>query len=545
MLAKLQASGQCTVTPQVRYYAKTQQTNIGLLTSVDTAQNAADGNPTSFSRLNRLLGVDGLIDVVQFLKFDNPVTPGALITKGTPVTVKLTLPAGILSLLGGVEIQPFKNLHNTILFGWQADAVGAPISGNTLLNLLTGVGDQEITVTPTDDFAGVWVRLKGVAVGQSVNVYDAYFMQPATANAACNTPVDVLSGVKPTTTLANIGSVLGIVKNPGYAIDANPNTYAEIDAVANVLNSVYHTTVFGSPSHRGDIVKMIIQNSGAGLLNLDLGSGFTVQLYNGANAVGSPIIYSSTSLDLKLFPLASDKYELDISPQTDDLYDRVEVRVGGVVTLGLTQGLRIYDVTRIIAKPVINNSPTASSTTVCQGGTTTLAVTNPQDCTTYKWYDADSNTFLFTGASYALPNTLTPGTHNYYVVATRDGCTETSASTTSSVVVNPLPGVTPGTAAICAGFASTTLNYTNATNSPVTYSIVWNSTATNFANVTDAALPPTADGAITITVPTNAAPGTYTGSLTVKNTNQCTSNNIPISVTVNPLPASPTINLSN
>lgn len=546
LLANLQAWGQC-VTPQTRYYANIQQINAGLLTSVDTPQNAVDGKPASFSRLNRLVGVGSLITVTQFLKFTNPTTAGALIPGGTAVTVKLSIPSGLLSLLGGVELQPFKNLHDggALGGGWQADAVGSPISGATLLTLLNGVGDQEVTITPSADFEGIWVKLSGVAVGQSINVYDAYFMQPAIVNTTCNTPIDVLSGVKPLTGLANIGSVLGAVFNPGYAIDTDPNSYAEIDAVANVVNTVYHTTVFGTPSHRGDTVKMIIQNSGAGLLDLGLASGFSVQLYNGTTPVGSPIIYSTTDLSLKLFPLPSNKYELDISPPSDDIYDRVEVRVGGVTTLGLTQGLKIYNVTRVLAKPLVNSNLTPTTTYICQGNTTTLAVSNPQDCTTYKWYDGSSNALLYTGASYALPTNLSVGTHTYYVVASRDGCTETATSVTATVIVNPLPAITPGTAAICRGFTSTTLNYTGGINSPVTYSIVWNSSATNFVNVTDANLPSSTSGTIGIAVPAGAAAGTYTGNITVKNTNQCTSNNIPISVTVNPLPTSPIINISN
>lgn len=370
-------------------------------------------------------------------------------------------------------------------------------------------------------------------------------MQNSTSNFGCNSPIDALSGVKPLTTLANIGSVLGTVQNAGYAIDSDTNSYAEIDAVANVLNTVYHTTVFGTPSHRGDTVKMIIQNSGAGLLDLGLASGFSVQLYNGTTPVGSPIIYSATSLSLKLFAQASNKYELDISPPSDDIYDRIEVRVGGVTTLGLTRGLRIYDVKRVLAKPIINNSATPAATAICQGNTTMLTVSNPQDCTTYNWYDADSNTFLATGTSYAVPTTLSVGTHNYDVVASRTGCTETVTSVTATVVVNPLPGITLGTAAICAGFTSTTLSYTNGVNQPNTYSIAWDASATNFVNVTDAVLPSPTAGAIPIAVPNGTAIGTYTGKLTVKNSNQCTSNNIPISITVNPLPVSPVLNLSN
>ncbi len=545
LFAKTQVWAQCVI-PQVRHYAATQQVNEGLLTSVTLQSNAADGNPATFSKLNRLVGGFGLGDVVQFLKFDNPVTPGALISGGTPVTVKLTLPSGLLSIIGGVEIQPFKNLHDVPITGWQADAVGSATGAAALLSLLNGVGDQEITVTPSADFQGVWVKLSGVAVGQSLGLYDAYIMKTASASFGCNTPVDVLSGSKPTGALLGIGVAVGTVLDPTYAIDANLNSYAEMKPIVSVNSMTYHTTVFGSPSQKGDTIKMTLQNSGAGLLDLALAESFSIQLYNGASPVGMPITYTQAQLNLLLLPLGSNRYQLPISPSSSAVYDRVEVRVTALVGANLLiDGLRIYDVTRILAKPVVNSNATATTTTICYGTATTLAVSNTQDCTTYKWYNASNNNLLYTGASYALSTTLGVGTHTYYVVASRDGCTETVTSETSTVVVNPLPAITPGTGSGCVGATSATLNYTGGTNGPTTYSIVWDPSATNFVNVTDAALPSATAGAIAIAVPAGATAGTYTGNLTVKNANPCTSNNIPISVTVNALPAPPVLSITN
>ena len=57
------------------------------------------------------------------------------------------------------------------------------------------------------------------------------------------------------------------------------------------------------------------------------------------------------------------------------------------------------------------------------------------------------------------------------------------------------------------------------TNTPTTYSITWNAAPANiFAAVTNAALPASP---IIINVPAGTAPGTYTGTITVKNANGC------------------------
>ncbi|KUJ61454.1 hypothetical protein AR687_12260, partial [Flavobacteriaceae bacterium CRH] len=113
-----------------------------------------------------------------------------------------------------------------------------------------------------------------------------------------------------------------------------------------------------------------------------------------------------------------------------------------------------------------------------------------------------------------------------------------------------------------------TLAYSGATNAPTTYSIVWSASPTNtFAAVTDATLSAspisiavpagtaagTYTGTLTVkngnncssssgSVPAGTAAGTYTGTLTVKNANTCTSTpGISFSVVVNPLPTSPVI----
>ncbi len=91
-------------------------------------------------------------------------------------------------------------------------------------------------------------------------------------------------------------------------------------------------------------------------------------------------------------------------------------------------------------------------------------------------------------------------------------------------------GITPGTnPSVCAGATSASLPYSSATGSPDQYSITW-SGATGFTNVANQSLP---GGSIPITVPGSATPGTYNGTLTVRNSSTgCVSNSYNISVIV-------------
>jgi len=552
-MLKTAAIAQCVV-PGTRVYASGQETNPDpgiLLVSVDNAANAADSNPATYATLNRLVGVGNAITTTEYLKFTNPDNPANPIPAGTPVTVKLSIPAGLISLLNGVEIQPFTNLRNNLgtLFTWQATAAGAATTNTDLLGLISGAGDAEITITPTANFNGVWIRLQGVAIGQSLKLYDAYIMQPGSAGSTsgCNTAVDAFSGAKASTALGSVATALGTVANPLNAIDNDLNSYAEIDAVANTLSKVYHTTVFSNPSQPGDTIKMIVQNSGSGLLDVGVLDGFTIQLYNGNTPVGTPIGGSSSNLRLTLFPDASEKYELDFVPPAGyGAFDRIEVSVGGLATLGLIQGLKIYDVRRSVPNPVINGT-TSSTQTVCEGNTSTYTVTNAQSCTTYSWYDAAIGGNLLqsdpNNPNYTPPATLTAGDHQFYVQATRNGCTETTTRSPAILKVNPLPTiVTTSHPKVCTGATSTTVSYTT-TNSASTYSIAWDAAAHNqhFTDVTDAALPA---GDITVGVPAAAAAATYNGVLTVKNTNGCISSQQPFSVDVDATPTSPVISLT-
>lgn len=524
------AFGQCTVHERV-YVASESHSSAG--GSVVDFANAVGSNTADYSTLTAgLLG-----RATQYLQFASTVS------SGTAVTIKLSIPPALLSVLSGVSIQPYINtpgLHT---------AVGSAITNTSLISLLGGAGDSEITITPSGAFDGISVKLTGgISLGQTMRIYDAYYLKISNITSGCNVPIDAEAGNRPITSLGSIGSVLGQTFNPQYAIDADTTTYAEIDAVATVLSQVYHATIFNSPSQPGDTVEMIVQNSGAGLLDLNLGSGFSIQFYNGNIAVGSPIAGASNTLKIELLPDGSNKYHLKVSPPDSvGQYDRVEVRIGGIASLGLTQGLKIYDVKRYIANPVIN-STTSSTQTVCAGNTTTFTVSNAQACTTYSWYDAGGNPLQSDplNPNYTPPTSLTAGDHQFYVQATRNGCTETTTRTPATLKVNPLPTiVTTGHPKVCVGGTSTTVAY-NTTNAANTYSIAWDTPAhsAGFTDVLDAPLPADGVGDITVNVPAAAPAATYNGILTVKNANGCISSQQPFSIDVDALPTPPAINLT-
>lgn len=540
--------GQCTVS--TRNYANDQHT-FTILGTVNNPDGAKDTNPSTYSTLTSTVTLGQVITVTQYLSFGSPITAG------TPVTIKLGIPASLISLLGGVTIQAFKGLHNDLstLYTWQATTVGDAITNTSLLGLIGGAGDTEITFTPKSGstnvgYEGVSVTLNGIAINQSMNVYDAYTMQTTPTANACGPAIDVLSGTRAALGLS-IANATGGVDNPTNAIDGDVTTYAQLNVGAQVLSEAYLTAVFNSPSQPGDVVRILMTNpAGNDLLSLGALANFTIQLYNGNTAVGSPITSSSSgllSLSLLTPPVSNEIY-LDVkSLPTDPAFDRVDIQLGGVAAVGTS--LKVYDVKRIPAAPIpAMDGTVTSSKAVCQGNTSTLSVNNPQaNCTTYNWYSsASGGAVLATGTSYTPPAAnLTGASNTYYVQASRTGCNEVSDRIPVIINVNPLPTFSSSsTPRACKGTVVANMPYT-ATNAPTTYSIVWDATAlaAGFVNITDAVLP---TGAITVSVPAGASVGTYNGTLTVKNgTTTCGSAAVPFSVIVDGKPTQPVLTVAN
>ena len=128
--------------------------------------------------------------------------------------------------------------------------------------------------------------------------------------------------------------------------------------------------------------------------------------------------------------------------------------------------------------------------------------------------------------------TETVQTATYTVTPTAASCS--GLPFTVTVNVNPRPTIT--TAAIAEpvpvnlSAQISSLAYTATSNSPATYSITWNTfPANNFVAVTPTTL---VGSPITIAVPTNTAPNTYTGNIMVYNAINCASSANYFTITV-------------
>ena len=214
-------------------------------------------------------------------------------------------------------------------------------------------------------------------------------------------------------------------------------------------------------------------------------------------------------------------------------------------------GNSVFQSSSITINPLPSITTAANTAPVCintGSQITTLAYSAPTNSpTTYSisWNAAPTNSFaaVTNAALTASPLTINvpaataAGTYTGNI-SVKNGNSCSGSSTSFTVTVNPLPSITPSpsTAPVCFNTVTqtTTLAYNAPTNSPTTYSISWNAAPTNsFVSITNAAL---TASPITINVPAGTAAGTYTGNISVKNSNSCASSSAIFTVTVNSKP---------
>ena len=190
----------------------------------------------------------------------------------------------------------------------------------------------------------------------------------------------------------------------------------------------------------------------------------------------------------------------------------------------------------IVTQPLV-------SVAVCQNGNYTLSA-NITGSTALQWYSNSTNSntggtslgssnFAQTGGF--VPNTNTPGTYFYYVVATSGSCSVTS--NVSVFTVDPLPvvGTASGTATVCSG-TSTPLTLTGSTGT-----IQWQQSA----NGTNGWASVTGGSGSTTDSYTTAALTATTFYRAVVSSGACTavnSNVITVTVTPNPRPFKQALN---
>ena len=201
----------------------------------------------------------------------------------------------------------------------------------------------------------------------------------------------------------------------------------------------------------------------------------------------------------------------------------------------------------LLPGPTALTMTASAPTTFCAGGSTNLyvAITGGTGPFTLTYHDSISGDIVINNYVSGTAIPITPSstrTYSIVSVANANGQLGTGISGTPNITVNQLPTITTAATTLSpykcfsASAQNTTLAYsaTSLLTAASTYSITWNaSPANSFAPVTNATIPSVSASTITINIPANTAGGTYTGTITVKNTT-CTSAPKNFTLTINP-----------
>lgn len=441
-------------THKERTYANFQGTlekgvNLGLVKIVGSVTNPANAVSASIrdsSTLSYTLSGANLISATQFLEFTTDgtnATPRS-ISAGTPIYVKLSLPKSLLGLLDNLEIGTFTNLHTvnatlTQNAGYDATPTSVYTSAN-LLNAINGSGTVEFEVIPTTTANGVYVKMASVlGTLSSADLFHAYILEDAAGAAGCPSPMDWLSGTEDVVGIS-LANATASVTNPSFAIDNDLNTATTISTGAQVASVAYYTALLNTPAKEGDSVQVIMNNPNGGLINLALLSGFTIQAYNGATAVGDPVSGSSSLLKLQLLPGSTAKNVIKapiVGTNAGD-FDRVKITFGGVADVSSILGngnTDIYDLRVKVAAPTLAGG--TSDIYAYSGSTvdlTTLATSNAAG-DPIVWIDST------TGVAVTSTTVTASASNHYYGLSQRDGCTD--ASDTAKVFLHVNKATSP------------------------------------------------------------------------------------------------------
>ncbi len=221
-----------------------------------------------------------------------------------------------------------------------------------------------------------------------------------------------------------------------------------------------------------------------------------------------------------------------------------------LTTTGISSGTVIYTITPTIGtctgtsaiatvtvNPVPSVTATPSSQSICSGNVTSIALTNNVAGTTYNWTVSQSGVSGATnssGSSIAQALTTvgtTSGTATYTITPSTASCTGTPIVIT--VTINPVPSVTatPATQALCSGSATSILLTSNVAGT----SFSWTDTQSGATGASGSS-----GSTITQTLTaTGVSLGTVTYTITPL-AGTCTGGTTVATVTVNPIPVSPT-----
>lgn len=371
---------------------------------------------------------------------------GSCLSPGrTPATVNITpnvvpdvtvTPATQTVAAGTTTTLTASSTSTGVTFNWYTTPTGGtPIyTGATFVTppvftSTTYYADATVTATGTVSAA----RASG-----AVNV---------STSASSPTPCD--AAIDQTNDISGLACLLCAVNNPTGAVDADRNSFSQLDVGVGLLGSYAEQTLrFANTGQASDTV-VVELGTPASLASVGVLSQISLATYNGTTYNNDRFSLNTSLISITLLNGTTRFRYAFVATHS---FDRVEIRLNSGVA-GALSALNIYDASQEVAAPTVS----ATSVAACQGTQATLTATVPS-YETVKWYtSATGGTPVFTGSVFNTP-ALNAST-TYYAEASRtaDGCAQ-AVRTPVNVVVTPVPTapvVAAATQTVCSGSTAT------------------------------------------------------------------------------------------
>ena len=352
---------------------------------------------------------------------------------------------GLLSDITGVVLignQEFsvEALNNTNVVQQASSSAADAFSSDEARVIMDKNGDYFLALTPSSPYDRVRLTnsmgsLIGLAQERDLDVYGVFYGDGDTPCGAPN--YTSYSGNGISLDLLDLGGAG--VTNPDLAIDGDRSTFSKLGlGIIDVAADIEQTIYFNSADDTNDnyYAEIGIDPS---LLQLDIANSIEVIGQNGADAP----VYSenlANLLDLDLLTLLQNGETVIIGFDPATPVDRVTVRLSSLVGVGIDQNIRIFDVYRAPATPVITSM--ADDLNICAGSSTTItAEVQNGNNVELRWYDAAENGNLLattnSGDAFATP--ILNSDTTYYVASAEIGCAQESPRTEVEVNVEPIP----------------------------------------------------------------------------------------------------------
>ena len=350
--------------------------------TVENPLNAVDGDAGTFARLNAspglLAGLGAFGGTIE-LKF-----PGASnLPAGTTSYIKLNASDALLSaLLGGSLGDLLGDVVSTVALGAHvfdveaidnSDAVVYTTSSSnqfagTNARIVSGIdGSMYLVITPAAAYNRIRISnettaLLGLSILQNPKTLDVYEAFYVTGAGDCDPAfITYFDGTGISLSLLNLGAT-GVI-NPQNAIDADANTFSEINlglvGVAASMSQYIDFPTVSTPQHHFT-VKLAINTSST--LSAELLGAYEVIAWNGTEQVYKRSLAGGIINGLDALSLLQNGQPATFTFGPSKEFDRIEIRVNGLIGLNISSSVEVYDVKRYGPGCEDPNLPTPTET---------------------------------------------------------------------------------------------------------------------------------------------------------------------------------------